>query len=598
MGYADPSTAATAPQTLLHARSALLREQLAALASGLAGGPALNGAHWATQRPAPPADAAGAPDPGQLASRLGQLALEQQQAPQQLLHLLQQRAGAQTVARPELQEGFGPRSFTCGICNITCWGYPNYERHCASRKHLRKALAAATAADPAEGRTASDAPQRGGPESVPESVHGGREQAGALARQAEPHRPCNQVVTEELNATTAELLQLLVSWQQSAMAADPLGEASAHRRVVFGMREVFKAVRARKAHSVILAPDIKQYEDVGDFDGVLVKLLRRAALGGIPIVYALSRKHIGQALGSQRKMCGTAILSCEGAEALHARMESLAAEGRAAWSAASAGAQGEAPGRPPSGFPAQGTPAAAAAAAAAAASPHRLQQPPTHQSAPAGTFLEACTIGACGHLRLMRKPVRAALELGRTHGHPASGGKEAGRWAWRERALSRAAATLLPRSGSVDLFAPLSSGCSLGDAPDMVLLANFLGVGAEDFAPPQSVFAASAAPQQLPQGGKHVLPWAGVNGALAESTLPRDCVLEILGLQPEPGAENSPSDVHVPRRKRSHGYRPGVTFKATPPTRDTRVDVLSEAEPLEGLAKSGSQACLLALREG
>ena len=69
-------------------------------------------------------------------------------------------------------------------------------------------------------------------------------------------------------------------------------------------REVFKAVRARKARSVILAPDIKQYEDVGDFDGVLVKLLRRAALGNIPIIYALSRKQIGQVwpwiLGAQR----------------------------------------------------------------------------------------------------------------------------------------------------------------------------------------------------------------------------------------------------------------------------------------------------------
>lgn len=53
-------------------------------------------------------------------------------------------------------------------------------------------------------------------------------------------------------------------------------------------------MRARKARSVILAPDIKQYEDVGDFDGVLVKLLRRAALGNIPVIYALSRKQIGQ----------------------------------------------------------------------------------------------------------------------------------------------------------------------------------------------------------------------------------------------------------------------------------------------------------------
>ena len=60
-----------------------------------------------------------------------------------------------------------------------------------------------------------------------------------------------------------------------------------------------------------------------------------------------------QALGSQRKMCGIAILNPEGADALHARMEAMAAEGRAAWSAARGEAQGEAPGGLPAGLAAQ-----------------------------------------------------------------------------------------------------------------------------------------------------------------------------------------------------------------------------------------------------
>ncbi|KAK9834896.1 hypothetical protein WJX81_007008 [Elliptochloris bilobata] len=76
----------------------------------------------------------------------------------------------------------------------------------------------------------------------------------------------------------------------------------------------------------------------------------------------------------------------------------------------------------------------------------------------------------------------------------------------------------LRQSGSVDCIAPLCSGCSLGDAPDMLLLADYLG-SSSDVAPPQSAFAKTA--------------------------LPRASVLEMLGLQAEPGAEDSPSDPHL-----------------------------------------------------
>ena len=69
----------------------------------------------------------------------------------------------------------------------------------------------------------------------------------------------------------------------------------------------------------------------------------------------------------------------------------------------------------------------------------------------------------------------------------------------------------------------------------MGLLADFLGAS-DNFAPPRSAFAAAARPPQAPLGAKQLHPWVGVSAAMAESTLPRDRVLEILGLQPEPGA--------------------------------------------------------------
>ena len=44
-----------------------------------------------------------------------------------------------------------------------------------------------------------------------------------------------QVISTDLNYATLELLQLLLSWQERAKAANPL-QASGHKRVVSGLR--------------------------------------------------------------------------------------------------------------------------------------------------------------------------------------------------------------------------------------------------------------------------------------------------------------------------------------------------------------------------
>ena len=53
-------------------------------------------------------------------------------------------------------------------------------------------------------------------------------------------------------------------------------------------------MRSRKACSVVMAPNIEQDEDEGRLDGLLASLLGQAEAYGIPVVYALSRKKLGQ----------------------------------------------------------------------------------------------------------------------------------------------------------------------------------------------------------------------------------------------------------------------------------------------------------------
>ena len=66
-------------------------------------------------------------------------------------------------------------------------------------------------------------------------------------------------------------------------------------------REVAKAVRLRKACTVVVAPNIEHIEAEGGLDDLLTSILTQAQASGIPIVFALSRKKLGQvsALGGK-----------------------------------------------------------------------------------------------------------------------------------------------------------------------------------------------------------------------------------------------------------------------------------------------------------
>ena len=59
-------------------------------------------------------------------------------------------------------------------------------------------------------------------------------------------------------------------------------------------REVAKAVRLRKAATVVVAPNIEQIESEGGLDDLLSSILSQAEDANIPIVFALSRKKLGQ----------------------------------------------------------------------------------------------------------------------------------------------------------------------------------------------------------------------------------------------------------------------------------------------------------------
>ena len=64
-------------------------------------------------------------------------------------------------------------------------------------------------------------------------------------------------------------------------------------------REVAKAVKSKRARVVIVAPNIEHIQTEGGLDDLLTSILAQAEELGIPVVFALSRKKLGQVQSSQ-----------------------------------------------------------------------------------------------------------------------------------------------------------------------------------------------------------------------------------------------------------------------------------------------------------
>ncbi|KAK9858850.1 hypothetical protein WJX84_009351 [Apatococcus fuscideae] len=238
----------------------------------------------------------------------------------------------------------------CNVCQVTCTATENFQQHLDSRKHqrnaataaaaevdLRQAAAAAAAAAQlaqplsAQSSTANSPapglPQDSGSLAAPVEAGGATTYMGL---QANSRTYCCQVITAELNQVVVELLQSLLYWQERARALNP-AKAKQKKRLVSGLREVAKAVKSRRARVIIVAPNIEHIQTEGGLDDLLTSILSQAGELGVPVVFALSRKKLGQVFGCRKKMSAIAVLDFSSAEGMYNRMTSLAAAGREDW---------------------------------------------------------------------------------------------------------------------------------------------------------------------------------------------------------------------------------------------------------------------------
>jgi selenocysteine insertion sequence-binding protein 2 len=85
--------------------------------------------------------------------------------------------------------------------------------------------------------------------------------------------------------------------------------ARARRRIVMGLREVARGIRACKVKMVIMVNNLDEY---GAIDSKLQEILELARVGELPVLYKLNKRKLGKALGKSIKVLAVGIQNADG----------------------------------------------------------------------------------------------------------------------------------------------------------------------------------------------------------------------------------------------------------------------------------------------
>jgi len=133
---------------------------------------------------------------------------------------------------------------------------------------------------------------------------------GVLAR-----KYCRQMSRASIDAMTTQLLGELARFQERLKEKDP-NKANLRKRYVCGLREVSKGIRGERIKSVIVSRNIEHNSAEGGLDSMIWKILDLCNETKVFVIFALSRKKLGAALGKHSKISAVGLLDYSGADDL------------------------------------------------------------------------------------------------------------------------------------------------------------------------------------------------------------------------------------------------------------------------------------------
>ena len=201
---------------------------------------------------------------------------------------------------------------TCDVCNIPVYGSVAWESHIKGKAHLKRL---AIRDDPAMAAKVKSTAKT------------------FVGVDAADIRYAKQVITNELNGSISALLKKLKGFQDRLYHTDKI-KAKMRRRLLYGLREVAKSVNVQSSKAIIIAPNIEQIESEGGLDDRIAQIITEAKENNIPVVFALTKRRIGSALGVQGFISMVSILDYNGADDEFKIALKHAAEGRALYAKA------------------------------------------------------------------------------------------------------------------------------------------------------------------------------------------------------------------------------------------------------------------------
>jgi selenocysteine insertion sequence-binding protein 2 len=97
--------------------------------------------------------------------------------------------------------------------------------------------------------------------------------------------------------------------------------AKARRRIVMGLREVARGIRAHKVRMVVMANNL---DDYGAIDERVQEIVDSCFTEGVPIFYEFSKRTLGKALGKTIKIAVVGVQNADGANQQFKKLEKLA----------------------------------------------------------------------------------------------------------------------------------------------------------------------------------------------------------------------------------------------------------------------------------
>jgi selenocysteine insertion sequence-binding protein 2 len=122
-----------------------------------------------------------------------------------------------------------------------------------------------------------------------------------------------QKLDPALDVLCFELVEKLFQFQERLRLRDPT-KAKQRRRLVFGLREVKRGVKLGQVKCVVVAPNIDEGHFAGGLDDTVNEII---ALGraseDCTVLFALSKKKLGKALGKKVRVSAVGVYSLDGA---------------------------------------------------------------------------------------------------------------------------------------------------------------------------------------------------------------------------------------------------------------------------------------------